>query len=67
MIGEAKSTGLKKFYSTVSDTFGPEYMATILENLERSLIIINEMLSSTTLKDGIEIGRNIIDKIKKMK
>ena len=35
MIGEAKSTGLKKFYSTVSDTFGPEYMATILENLER--------------------------------
>jgi MutS domain V. len=25
---------------------------------ERSLIIINEMLSSTTLKDGIEIGRN---------
>ncbi|AGO61774.1 MutS-related protein [Ferroplasma acidarmanus] len=34
---------------------------------ERSLIIINEMLSSTTLKDGIEIGRNIIDKIKKMK
>jgi DNA mismatch repair ATPase MutS len=38
-----------------------ERLHNILENAtERSLIIINEMLSSTTHKDGIEIGRNII-------
>lgn len=32
---------------------------------ERSLIIINEMLSSTTSKDAIQIGRRIIDLIRK--
>jgi DNA mismatch repair ATPase MutS len=31
---------------------------------DKSLIIINEMLSSTTLKDGIEIGKSIIEKIR---
>jgi len=43
-----------------------ERLHNILENAtDRSLIIINEMLSSTTLKDGIEIGRNIIHLIQK--
>ncbi len=32
----------------------------------RSVIIINEMLSSTTLKDGIEIGKKIIENLKEI-
>ena len=42
-----------------------ERMHYILDNAtDKSLIIVNEMLSSTTLKDGIEIGKNIIGKIR---
>lgn len=41
-------------------------MRRILESAtERSIIIINEMLSSTTSKDAIQIGRKIIDLIRK--
>lgn len=41
-------------------------MRRILESTsERSLIIINEMLSSTASKDAIQIGRKIIDLIRK--
>ena len=32
----------------------------------KSVIIINEMLSSTTLKDGIEIGKKIIENLKEI-
>ncbi len=45
-----------------------ERLHEILENATGdSLIVINELLSSTTLKDGIEIGKNIIERIRKKK
>ncbi|WMT51153.1 MAG: hypothetical protein RE471_09265 [Ferroplasma sp.] len=40
---------------------------TIVESATcRSIVIINEMLSSATLRDGIEIGKKIIEKIKEI-
>lgn len=41
-------------------------MRSVLESAtKRSIIIINEMLSSTTSKDAVQIGRRIIDLIRK--
>ncbi|SMD30817.1 MutS-related protein [Picrophilus oshimae] len=37
------------------------------ESTDKSVIIINEMLSSTTIMDGIEIGKKIIDLLIKRK
>lgn len=42
-------------------------MRAILEHAsERSIILINEMLSSTTLRDGIQLGARIMEKIRQL-
>jgi DNA mismatch repair protein MutS len=74
---EARLLLVDNIYTHFEKSEDPENLRGKLENdlvrmrgilvsaTERSIIIINEMLSSTTPKDAIRIGKRIIDLIKK--